>query len=72
VGNASNFAFLSYAVNEETGLAVALAAIDNLGKGASGYGPRPAIRARDPHSDRYGTQGQRAAPGRKATAINDC
>ena len=34
--NASNFAFLSYAVNEATGLAVALAAIDNLGKGASG------------------------------------
>jgi N-acetyl-gamma-glutamyl-phosphate reductase len=34
--NASNLAFLSYAVNAQTGLAVALAAIDNLGKGASG------------------------------------
>jgi N-acetyl-gamma-glutamyl-phosphate reductase len=34
--NASNFAFLSYAVNQATGLVIALAAIDNLGKGASG------------------------------------
>jgi N-acetyl-gamma-glutamyl-phosphate reductase len=32
---ASNMAFLSYAVNAETGLVVALGAIDNLGKGAS-------------------------------------
>ena len=32
----SNFAFLSYAVNSRTGLVLALAAIDNLGKGASG------------------------------------
>ena len=32
----SNLAFLSYAVNAQTGLAVALAAIDNLGKGAAG------------------------------------
>jgi N-acetyl-gamma-glutamyl-phosphate reductase len=31
----SNLAFLSYAVNVETGLVVALGAIDNLGKGAS-------------------------------------
>jgi len=31
----SNLAFLSYAVNARTGLVVALAAIDNLGKGAS-------------------------------------
>jgi N-acetyl-gamma-glutamyl-phosphate reductase len=31
----SNLAFLSYAVNARTGLAVAVAAIDNLGKGAS-------------------------------------
>ena len=31
----SNFAFLSYAVNERTGHVIALAAIDNLGKGAS-------------------------------------
>ena len=31
----SNFAFLSYAVNARTGLALALGAIDNLGKGAS-------------------------------------
>ena len=31
----SNLAFLSYAVNEETGLVVALSAIDNLGKGAA-------------------------------------
>ena len=34
--NASNYAFLSYAVNAATGLVVAIAAIDNLGKGASG------------------------------------
>ena len=32
----SNLAFLSYAVNAQTGLVVALAAIDNLGKGAAG------------------------------------
>ena len=32
----SNLIFLSYAVNEETGLVVALGAIDNLGKGAAG------------------------------------
>jgi N-acetyl-gamma-glutamyl-phosphate reductase len=32
----SNLAFLSYAVNPRTGLVVALAAIDNLGKGAAG------------------------------------
>ena len=32
----SNLVFLSYAVNEETGLVVALGAIDNLGKGAAG------------------------------------
>jgi N-acetyl-gamma-glutamyl-phosphate reductase len=32
----SNFAFLSYAVNAQTGLVVALGAIDNLGKGAAG------------------------------------
>ena len=31
----SNLAFLSYAVNSRTGLVLALAAIDNLGKGAS-------------------------------------
>lgn len=31
----SNLAFLSYAVNPETGLVVALGAIDNLGKGAA-------------------------------------
>jgi N-acetyl-gamma-glutamyl-phosphate reductase len=31
----SNFAFLSYAVNARTGLALALGVIDNLGKGAS-------------------------------------
>ena len=31
----SNFAFLSYAVNARTGHVIALAAIDNLGKGAS-------------------------------------
>jgi N-acetyl-gamma-glutamyl-phosphate reductase len=31
----SNLAFLSYAVNTQTGLVVALGAIDNLGKGAS-------------------------------------
>lgn len=33
---ASNFAFVSYAVNPSTGLVVAMCAIDNLGKGASG------------------------------------
>ena len=32
----SNLIFLSYAVNAETGLVVAVAAIDNLGKGAAG------------------------------------
>ncbi|MEO7760438.1 MAG: N-acetyl-gamma-glutamyl-phosphate reductase [Casimicrobiaceae bacterium] len=32
----SNLAFLSYAVNPRTGLVVAIGAIDNLGKGASG------------------------------------
>ena len=32
----SNLAFLSYAVNPQTGLVVALGAIDNLGKGAAG------------------------------------
>jgi N-acetyl-gamma-glutamyl-phosphate reductase len=32
----SNLAFVSYAVNAQTGLAVALGAIDNLGKGAAG------------------------------------
>ena len=32
----SNFAFLSYAINERTGLIVALGAVDNLGKGAAG------------------------------------
>lgn len=32
----SNLAFLSYAVNPRTGFVVALAAIDNLGKGAAG------------------------------------
>jgi len=32
---ATNLAFLSYAVNRETGLVVAIGAIDNLGKGAS-------------------------------------
>ena len=32
----SNLAFLSYAVNAETGLVLALGAIDNLGKGAAG------------------------------------
>jgi N-acetyl-gamma-glutamyl-phosphate reductase len=31
----SNLAFLSYAVNSQTGLVVAIGAIDNLGKGAS-------------------------------------
>ena len=31
----SNLAFLSYAVNPQTGLVIALGAIDNLGKGAS-------------------------------------
>ncbi len=34
----SNLAFLSYAVNAQTGLVVALGAIDNLGKGASAPG----------------------------------
>jgi N-acetyl-gamma-glutamyl-phosphate reductase len=33
---ASNFAFLSYALDAATGLVVALGAIDNLGKGAAG------------------------------------
>ena len=33
---ASNAAFLAYGVNEATGLVVAIAAIDNLGKGAAG------------------------------------
>jgi N-acetyl-gamma-glutamyl-phosphate reductase len=32
----SNLAFLSYAINAQTGLVVALSAIDNLGKGAAG------------------------------------
>jgi N-acetyl-gamma-glutamyl-phosphate reductase len=32
----SNFAFLSYGVNPNTGLVIALGAIDNLGKGAAG------------------------------------
>ena len=32
----SNLAFLSYAINPQTGLVVAVAAIDNLGKGAAG------------------------------------
>jgi N-acetyl-gamma-glutamyl-phosphate reductase len=32
----SNVVFLAYTVNRETGLVVALAALDNLGKGASG------------------------------------
>lgn len=32
----SNLAFLSYALNAQTGLVVAIAAIDNLGKGAAG------------------------------------
>ena len=32
----SNLAFISYALNARTGLAVALGAIDNLGKGAAG------------------------------------
>ncbi len=32
----SNLIFISYAVNAETGLVVAVAAIDNLGKGAAG------------------------------------
>jgi N-acetyl-gamma-glutamyl-phosphate reductase len=32
----SNFAFLSYAINPRTGHVVAIGAIDNLGKGASG------------------------------------
>lgn len=34
--SASNFAFVSYAVNPSTGLVVAMGAIDNLGKGAAG------------------------------------
>jgi N-acetyl-gamma-glutamyl-phosphate reductase len=33
---ASNYAFLSYAIDRSTGLVVALGAIDNLGKGAAG------------------------------------
>ena len=33
---ASNFAFLSYAIDAATGLVVAVGAIDNLGKGAAG------------------------------------
>ena len=33
--NGSNFVFLSYAVNQRTGLVLAIGAIDNLGKGAS-------------------------------------
>lgn len=32
----SNFAFVSYGVNPSTGLVIALAAVDNLGKGAAG------------------------------------
>jgi N-acetyl-gamma-glutamyl-phosphate reductase len=32
----SNFAFVSYGVNPNTGLVIALGAVDNLGKGASG------------------------------------
>ena len=32
----SNYAFVSYAVNPNTGLVVALGAVDNLGKGAAG------------------------------------
>ncbi|HYC37324.1 MAG TPA: N-acetyl-gamma-glutamyl-phosphate reductase [Usitatibacter sp.] len=32
----SNFAFVSYAVNPNTGLVIALGAVDNLGKGAAG------------------------------------
>jgi len=32
----SNFAFVSYGINPNTGLVIALGAIDNLGKGASG------------------------------------
>jgi N-acetyl-gamma-glutamyl-phosphate reductase len=32
----SNLAFVSYAINPQTGLVVAIAAIDNLGKGAAG------------------------------------
>jgi N-acetyl-gamma-glutamyl-phosphate reductase len=32
----SNLAFLSYAVNAQTGLVIALGALDNLGKGAAG------------------------------------
>ncbi|MEO7741951.1 MAG: N-acetyl-gamma-glutamyl-phosphate reductase [Usitatibacter sp.] len=32
----SNFAFVSYAVNPNTGLVIAIGAIDNLGKGAAG------------------------------------
>ena len=36
LASGSNLIFLAYAVNAETGLVVALAAIDNLGKGAAG------------------------------------
>jgi N-acetyl-gamma-glutamyl-phosphate reductase len=32
----SNVVFVAYAVNRETGLALAIAALDNLGKGAAG------------------------------------
>ena len=32
----SNFAFVSYAVNPNTGLVIAIGAVDNLGKGAAG------------------------------------
>jgi N-acetyl-gamma-glutamyl-phosphate reductase len=32
----SNYAFVSYALNSQTGLVIALGAIDNLGKGAAG------------------------------------
>ncbi len=34
--NGSNLVFVSYAVNPDTGLVIALGAIDNLGKGAAG------------------------------------
>ncbi len=34
--NGSNLVFLTYAVNTDTGLVIAVAAIDNLGKGAAG------------------------------------
>ena len=33
--NGSNLAFLSYAINSQTGIVIAVGAIDNLGKGAS-------------------------------------